>query len=234
VSDPDVYTLLVTNTDNGCTTESSIEVFQNLDTPMADAGPSSILTCATTSVTLDGNNSTQGPNIVYEWFNEGGVSIGSDVSIDVSQAGMYTILVTNTASNCTATAMVEISPDANLPSVDIAPADILTCATQNIQLDGGNSSSVNGTIYTLEVTDPVNGCSSSTTIEVLQDIEAPVANAGDEQILTCSQSIVTLSGSASSGNNLVYEWLDSDGMNVGTTVTVDVGIVGIYSRHSRY
>lgn len=254
VTTPDVYTLVVTNTESGCTAEESIEVFQNLDTPQADAGPSSVLTCAATTALLDGSSSSQGGNIAYQWLDAAGIEVGTTINLEVAQSGVYTLVVTNTTSNCTSTANVTITPDANLPTADAGTGGTLTCAVGDVMLNGGASSTINGNInyswqndqgteigteetlmvttpgiYTLFITDPVNGCSNSALVEVFQDIEPPVADAGQPQILTCSQTTVSLTGTGTNGTNLVYEWLDADGMSVGSTANVDVSIAGNYT-----
>ena len=53
---PGVYTLIVTNIDNGCTAIASVEIFEDVATPLADAGQDGILTCDITEITLDGSS----------------------------------------------------------------------------------------------------------------------------------------------------------------------------------
>ena len=61
VSNTGQYQLLVTNTDNGCTSSDFVNVGEDFTAPLADAGPNQVLDCISNSVTLDAENSQQGP-----------------------------------------------------------------------------------------------------------------------------------------------------------------------------
>ena len=254
IQTPGTYTLLVTDEINGCTAESSIEVFQNLDTPVADAGDDGVLTCTSTTVTLDGSNSSQGSDITYSWYNENNVLVGDEMMVTVGQSGTYTLVVTNIISGCTANATMTVTPDANLPTADAGNNATLNCNISNVTLDGSNSSTVNGTInyswqnetgteigtmptlevtspgiYTLIITDPVNGCSTSSLAEVFENLTPPVVDAGLPQVITCGQSSVTLTGSGSGSGTITYHWEDPDGMFISDDSEIDVSISGTYT-----
>ena len=253
VTQPDDYTLIVTNTDNQCTAESSVEITENVDTPIADAGSNGTLTCDVTEVPLDGSSST-GQNLIYSWRNEAGVEVSDQPMTMVGETGTYTLIVTNTASGCTASAEAIIVPDANLPSAVATTNGILTCVNDQVTLIGSSSSSVSGGIayewldedgntlsvvedfavgtagiYTLVITDTQNGCTAATSIPVNQDITPPDADAGGNQTLICGQTSVSLVGMGSNGNNLSYQWLDEDANVIATTSTVDVAAAGNYT-----
>ncbi len=253
ISDPDTYTLLVTNTMNGCTATADVVVGQDITTPVSDAGQGGVLSCDDIIVTLDGSNSS-GQNLSYEWLNEAGVVISTSTVFDASEIGTYTLVVTNTMNGCSSESTAIITPDANLPTALASTNGTLTCINDDVMLDGGNSSSVSGNIsfewlnenqitvantsdfntsisgqYTLIVTDTNNGCTSSTTVEVFQDIQSPSADAGLNQTLVCGQTDVALSGAGGNGQNLSYEWLDPLGMSVANTQDVNVSIAGVYT-----
>ncbi|MFT5167160.1 MAG: gliding motility-associated-like protein [Saprospiraceae bacterium] len=253
VSDPDTYTLIVTNTTNGCTATSDVIVLQNTVDPIADAGQNTILTCSDPTIMLDGSNST-GNNITFEWFDELPSSIAQTATVQVSNSGTYTLMVTNGDNGCTAESIVVVSQDNNLP-VAIATVDaLLTCTTTSVLLDGSTSSSQSGTIiyewsdfnnqvistienasvstpgmYSLIITDELNGCTATTTVEVLQDINEPTADAGNDGVLTCDISVIQLMGSGSNGNNLAFEWFDDNNISIGMGANVDVISTGIYT-----
>ena len=232
VTAPGTYTLIITDSQNGCTAETSLIIDQNIDTPSADAGPGTSLTCADTQVTLDGANSTTGNNISYEWVNSGNVNVGNTISVDVTETGTYTLIVTNDDNGCTASSTVDVTPDANLPTADAGLGASLTCVVDQVTLDGSGSSSggnisyqwfdpANSPIspsliidvnqigtYTLVVTNTDNGCSASSSVEVGEDMAAPSADAGNVQFITCTETQVTLDGSGSTGNSLSYQWLN--------------------------
>ena len=97
------YTLLVTDTDSKCATSTSVEVTDDFDFPIADAGDTFTLSCTDTNFELDGSNSSPGTAFSYDWsFLPGGNIIQK---IDPTNAltdrpGTYIIAVTNRTNNC--------------------------------------------------------------------------------------------------------------------------------------
>jgi hypothetical protein len=61
----------VTNPENGCTDTDVVEIFNDANTPVVNAGPAPTLTCALTQATLNPTAST-GANYVYNWTASGG------------------------------------------------------------------------------------------------------------------------------------------------------------------
>ncbi len=249
---PDTYIFIVTNTENSCTAESTVEIDQNIETPIADAGNNSTLTCDANETTLDGSSSS-GNNLSFEWFNSSQVLVGSQAIIQVSEAGIYDLIVTNMESGCTAQSSVEVIPDDNLPTAIATAEDILTCENIEVTIDGSASTSISGNIgfewlddsgmvistlenatsnsqgiYTLIVTDTDNGCSISTTVEIEQNIEAPIAIAGEDETLICGQTDLMLDAGASTGQNLSFEWQDNDGNIIANSAQTSVSTGGIY------
>ncbi len=254
VTEPGTYTIEVENTDNGCIESATVVVGENEVQPIADPGPDGILTCLATSYTLDGSGSSSGPDMVYNWYNDTGVLISEDLSFEVAAAGTYTLVVTDNTNGCSSSEMVVVEPDANLPTVVAAPIGVLTCEVTSVVLDGSGSSTnsgntdfewydVNGQtvssddivevttpgIYTLVVTDLQNFCDNSITVEVLESISEPTVDAGIPAILTCDVTEVTLTGSAGNSDNLIYEWLNPNGVSIGNDTSVNVSAVGTYT-----
>jgi gliding motility-associated-like protein len=253
VIDPGTYTLTVNNNLNNCSDFASVTVGQNIGDPLADAGPSDTLTCEITSIMLNGSNSSTGNNIQYSWYDDQGVGISNNVNITVTSSGIYTLDVLDVDNGCMSTAQVVVVPDENLPSALVATPDELTCTVEEVLLSGLGSSSVSGDliyewedasnttisnteeitvnapgIYTLNITDPNNGCTDAINVEVPQDINDPSADAGEAETLTCAVSSVMLSGSGT-GNNLSYEWFDQNDVSIGNAPSVDVASAGLYT-----
>ncbi|HND89698.1 MAG TPA: hypothetical protein PK971_15300, partial [Saprospiraceae bacterium] len=236
-----LYTLLVTNTQNGCTATASVQITQSADVPTAVAGQPSTLTCKVKSITLNGTGSTTGPTYVYTWSTQNGniVSGGSTLMPTIDQPGTYAIQVLNTANNCKASSSVKIEQDIKAPEVDAGPQQTLTCtllslplkatvsasssqnlsyewATANGQIiSGGNTAQptigLAGT-YTVTVTDAANGCTGTDEVVVINDVNKPNAVIADPQTLTCAQKQVTLStASSSTGSNFAYVWTTQGG-----------------------
>jgi len=190
VTTPGNYTLIVTNTTNGCSASSSVQIDGNADTPTADAGQTMAINCNNNVVQLNGWNSSAGDNISYTWSGPGIISGGNSQNPEVNMPGEYTLTVENTLSGCATSATVAVMEDIEAPTADAGLLSSLTCSQSTILLGGMNSSTgdniaytwsgpgiidggntlfpeVNapGT-YTLVVTNLTNGCESTSQTQV--------------------------------------------------------------------
>ncbi len=237
---PGIYEILVTNNINGCTSTAQIEVLQNISPPIASAQVNDILTCVIQTINLDGQNSSQGADFQYSWTTVNGniLSGTNTLNPQIDEPGTYQLMVTNQINGCTSTDDILVDQDINPPIVLIANPEILTCVITEISLDASNSSqgtdfqytwtTQNGNIiaggqtlnpevnspgtYLLTIQNTENGCTQSSPIGVVEDVELPLANAGDDFVLNCWEDIQFLDGSASQGtSSLSYEWTTSDG-----------------------
>lgn len=233
------YVLTVSNTDNGCSSTINLSVMQNTVLPTASAGPDDTLSCSINSLTLNGSASGNGA-LTYTWTASNGGSIvsGNDTPAPVIDApGTYDLLVTNTANGCTATDVLQILNDANAPVANAGPPAELTCALTQTNLAGTGSSgptfsyawttlgggSITGgantltpTIdapgqYQLAVTNSANGCTSTATVTVTENIQPPDVSVGAAAVLTCTTTSLPLSSSATGGSNLSFSWQTSNG-----------------------
>jgi len=243
VSTPGDYTLTVTNTTNGCSNSGVVSVTIDTISPNVDAGLDQTLTCSVTTVTLSGNSTTAGA--VYLWSPAGTTPTSS--TTDVAAIGTYTLTVTNPSNGCSSSDIVQVLPDANLPDLTMGQNQTLNCTVNTVTLSGqsttanvtyqwnppgsnpiGSSTDVNATgIYTLTVSNPVNGCSTSSTVEVAQNLSIPDVNPGNNQTLTCAVTSVSLSGT-SNVNNATYSWTGPNGFNANQSST-SVGTAGDYT-----
>lgn len=236
------YTLLITNTSNGCTSTDSAVVTDDFAAPAANAGPTFELTCVQTSTVLQGTGST-GAGIVYLWSTSTGniVSGGNTLNPVVNSDGTYTLLVTNNNNGCTSTAQVVITKDAAIPTGIIATPNVLNCTLTSLNLNA-NGSSTGSTInyqwtasagghitagansltptvddpgvYTLLITDAANNCTSTKSVTVQENVVDPVIDAGADNTLTCTITNIPLSGVVVSSNssNLSYSWTTTNGV----------------------
>ncbi|MEZ4913758.1 MAG: hypothetical protein R2798_06855 [Chitinophagales bacterium] len=85
VSAAKVPTPTVLNSVNGCEATDQVVVTQDVSVPIASAGVDMELTCAVTSVTLDGSGSSTGADYSYSWSGPNGFS-SSAMSPSVSAA----------------------------------------------------------------------------------------------------------------------------------------------------
>ncbi len=83
--------------------------------------------------------------------------------------------------------------------------------------------------YLFNSIDPCEDVFSNVTI-VIEDL--PIANAGEDQLLDCSNTIVGIgSSSSSSGTNFRYEWVEQSGITIvdSDQLLIDVEQAGTYS-----
>jgi gliding motility-associated-like protein len=236
------YTLTVTNPANGCTNTSTVSVSTNTTVPNANAGTAQTITCASPTVTLSGSSTTGGAT--FSW-NPGGTAPTSP-STNVTAAGTYTLTVTNPANGCTNTSTVAVATNTTVPNANAGTDQILTCASPTVTLSGSSTTggatfswSPGGTTptaastnvsatgnYTLTVTNPANGCTSTDVVVVTPDANIPNASAGSSQTLTCATTTVTLSGSSTTGG-VNYSW--SPGGTTPTSASTNVSAAGTYT-----
>ncbi len=229
------YTETGISSDTLSTIPSNCDSVVNLDLTVVEVTLSidlpDTLTCTVVEIPLMANATTSLGTLNYQWTTGSGSFTtgvnGSNVGVD--EPGMY--YLTADAASCTVTDSVLVEQDENLP-VAIALAtepDTLTCTVLSVQLDattsiGGSNFSYQWTgnvsdpisptpdvtepgIYELLVTDLDNGCTDSGAIEIFQDIVPPIADAGEDDTISCLIPFVFLDGSASTPTgNISYQW----------------------------
>lgn len=261
VNEPGVYTLTVSfDTGDGiCSKSASINVLPDPLQVMADASGGEELTCVQKTTVLDGTGSSSGPNVVYNWQPAAGIVSGQGTLMPtVNQPGTYTLTVTHNISGCTATASATVTQNITPPTAMAAAPGPITCVPGTVTLSGQGSSTgpdfsyqwagpgiVSGAttlnncmvnapgVYTLTVTNDVNGCTAKATVNVAQSIVLPnaVANAEAPGALDCITPSLNLnSAGSSSGPGIAYEWTTPNGHFAGPvngpTATVDS--LGLY------
>ncbi len=235
VTQPGVYNLLVSNTENGCTATASTPVTQDTAAPAVSAGMDQKLTCAIQSLTLNGSASSSGNDFDYLWQGPGiNTANFAQQNPVVADSGFYLLTVTNLLNHCTATDAVLVTENSEPPKSDAGPDRTLTCATTTVMLDGslsasgvGISYSWNGPglaigqattanpnttqpgIYNLKVTNATNGCTSMDAVAVVENIVPPNASAGPDGSITCANTATGFalsSAGSSSGPGFALLW----------------------------
>ncbi|MDX1940340.1 MAG: gliding motility-associated C-terminal domain-containing protein [Saprospiraceae bacterium] len=259
ISKSGIYTLVVTDKTYGCVSEpSTVEVFNDSYVPGAVAEVQGMLDCLTDSVVLDAAKSQNGTDIIYRWFNEQNQFIANGQQLNVNSIGDFYLEVQDTRLGCIGRDTVTVSANYDLPNVDAGENQYLTCIKNETQLDGSRSAigagisynwaTLNGNIlanatstqptvnqigtYILTVQNGNNGCINSDTVLVLADRAAPIAQAGQDLLLDCNISEVTLDATNSNGsNNLAFEWSSNNGATIlnPNLPLVKVNRPGIYT-----
>lgn len=254
---PGNYTLVITNTDNGCTTEQSVPVTQNIQAPNADAGPNVLLNCYTPQMQIGGTNNSMGSNFTYLWLDPGGIIAGgTTLTPTVAGGGTYVIVVTNLTNGCTSTDPMIVTTDFESPQANGGPTFQLTCTqtTYTIQAiaqvgpnftyewttNGGSFASATNILnpvvdgageYFLLVTNTINGCTSSPTVQITQAADVPLAVANIASPLTCAITQVTLSGTGTDfgvGYNVLWTTVAGNIVGGANTLNPIINAPGTY------
>ena len=176
---------------NGCEAELNVTITEDITSPQISAGSDALLTCLVSSVTLNGTASDC-PDCSFEW-SDGSNTISQQANVDVNEPGTYILMVTNTDNGCTSMDEVVVSQDIATPAIQLDDEAELTCGINTLIIDAnlpvnndieyswstndGNiisdDSSPSVTIegpgtYQLQVTNLVNGCSSTSEILVTE------------------------------------------------------------------
>jgi hypothetical protein len=259
VDAPGDYQLIVTNLENFCRDTAFVTVFQDIEPPVVVIAQPDIITCQTPEVTLNGAGSSAGVQFAHTWISQGNFTITDPNTLTptVSNPGVYTLEVANLQNGCVSTAEITVSQDPNIPEADAGPPATLTCAVATVELQGSSSVQGNGIVYswttsggsilsgagspnpvvngsgvyTLTVHNTDNGCTDTDAVEIAIDTIAPIANAGPSNTLTCTQTTLTLDGTASSaGSQYTYAWSSPQGLPIGNagTATPTISAGGIY------
>lgn len=254
------YQLIVTDVLYGCQSIlSGVNVADLTALPAISAAALDTLDCVTPSIVISGNGSATGANFSYQWLNAAGVPISgaNQLNYTTAQPGQYTLRVINTYSGCVSERPVVVAQDIQLPVAEAGAPRHLNCIVTADALDGSSSASrpdmaylwttVGGNIvsgstgiapvinrpgrYILRVTNQRNGCVSTDSVTVTQDIAVPTALAGQDQEIDCLHPTVQINGTGSSiGAIMRYEWLlAGSSAIISNSLALDVASPGTYT-----
>lgn len=240
------YTVQVTELLYECVATSSINIVADEDIPMAQIADPGTIDCNNATVNLDGSASSNAAGTTYLWTTTDGTISGdaTQAQVEVSSGGTYSLQVTN-AQGCIATETTVVTSDTNAPTASLTSSGIIDCNTTMVQVcattnenntiawqlaEGVQNTScieVSSAGTYQAVISAANGCSTTESIEVMQDSDVPdlsVTSSGD---ITCDQNQVELCASIQDGNSLV--WTDANGNVLGETTCVMVSAAGAYN-----
>lgn len=248
VSVAGVYTVTVRRLSNGCTASASIEVVRDGRVSEGVEVFGGELTCRDRRLRLRVSTLTVGST--YVWSGPGGFT-SLEAEPEVSEGGLYTVVVTHPESGCTVVREVEVRVNQQPPSVTVQ-GGILTCRQPSLVLLGSSTPAVGvlwswsgpggfasserspqvsvGGAYTAVVTDEANGCTSSAVATVLSDQQGPQVVIGPVPPLTCNTTQVTLTAQVIPSGVYTYEWSTQGGQLVSgsTSATATAGRPGVY------
>lgn len=248
---PGDYVLTMTNIINGCQSADSLFITEDTNSPVAAVADDTVgLDCTSGEAVLDASASRNGD--IAWWQN--GTQLATGPQLVVTDTGTYRVIVTNTTLNCADTLAVLVMADCTPTAVIQAPPS-LTCARPRATLDGSASADGNplsyqwtgpntaclsatsdqqvevrcaGT-YQLVVTNTATGQSDTAAVTLGDQTTLPVAEAGNDQTLTCANpEAVLTTNSSSTGPEITYTWINDRGDTVGVTPAVTVMEAGSY------
>ncbi|MFN4080321.1 MAG: hypothetical protein ACK4NS_05430 [Saprospiraceae bacterium] len=216
---PGAYTLTVSNLQNACSSTDIVFILIDTIAPLADAGPPGILNCFNNGlISLDASASASGPNISLLWSGPGIAPAEANAAQpQVTQPGVYQLLVSNNVNWCTATAQVTIVEDFEAPVAAAGPDAVIDCISTTHTLGSaatsagpqfeymwsgpgigaGDTGAYQPTIhqpgtYLLIVTNTANGCTASDQAVIQTNAVFPQALAGQNATLTCAMPALVI------------------------------------------
>ena len=142
---PGQYDLLVTNTDNGCTSTAMVMITQDTEVPQLNLDPAIELTCSILETPLGASITSNNNSFDVLWTSPNGNITGSTNTnnSNANAPGMYIFSVTDLTNQCTNVDTVMVTQDIQLPDADAGTPSTLTCTVTELNLDG-SASSTNG------------------------------------------------------------------------------------------
>jgi len=219
VSASDTYSVLVTDTQNGCTTTGFVFVEQDKTPPVAVANADGQIDCIQNIVHLSGEGSST-DNVQFFWATSGNGTIATPTLINTTAnaPGWYFLTVTNNENGCSALDSVEVIADAvPITGINIR-LDQPDCTDPDgyifiDQVDGGTPEfmyALNGNEFTQQPqfnflppgayqisVEDVNGCQYDTTVILEKPIPPALHLLAEAEIFAGDSATIQLQVSIS-------------------------------------
>jgi gliding motility-associated-like protein len=242
------YTITITDPSNGCTNTSTAAITSNTTPPNASAIAGPQIGCATTTTTVNGNSTT--PGVLYNWNGPGIVSGANAATATVNAAGVYTLTVADPSNGCTSTATATVTASGGVPNSSASSGPQINCINNTSTANGNSTTAgvnyswsgagiVSGAntatatvnaagVYTLTVTDPTSGCSSTATTTITANTTQPNVSATAGPQITCATSTTTVNGNSTTAG-VLYNWNGPGIVSGANTATATVNSAGTYT-----
>ncbi|MBK6929312.1 MAG: T9SS type A sorting domain-containing protein [Saprospirales bacterium] len=241
------YRLRVTNEINGCTQTDNTIVSANTLPPTLSA-TGGTFSCVQPTVTLQSATNAAGPT--YAWSGPNNFSSTAANPV-VNAAGQYTVVVTDSISGCSNTAIATVIANTAPPGAT-ALGGVLTCVEDTVILSGTSPASNPGfgwtgpNGFTAAVANPAvsapgdylltvtaeNGCTSTATAVVALNITPPGAMLSVSANLNCNNATVNITASSNAPASFrTHVWTRPDGSTVSTgpNPILSANAPGLYS-----
>lgn len=220
----------------GCANYDTVTVYMDTLKPtLILPAPPYELTCAVTSLSLNGSSIT--PNTTIEWMRMVDSVMFADPVV-VDEVGGYMCQVTDLLNGCVSESALLVTNNFIIPQIALTgyssipsstPLDTLTCANDTLNLSA-YSATPNSTVehtnadtslffgsameitqagtYYLFATESTTGCTNSQSFIISQFQNIPDAHAPADSALNCSVAQIVLDG-ASLSSGAVLTWSDA-------------------------
>ena len=235
---PGQYELTVSFED-ACTLTETIDIESATQKPVSDAGEDKELNCEIDRVVLNGAQSQFGNDVVFTWLDEMGDIISEELSIEVTEPGIYTLVLVDTISQCVSQIdTVEVLEYLNQPQAIIyaEPDTIINCLITSVNLrheeepntvyrwDYGNQIFTDGEITIMEpqvvilhAMDTLSLCEAQASIEIA-DLEVyPSITFEEIEVLDCVDNMACVEASSTALNDVIYNWYNQTGELLAST-----------------
>lgn len=230
---PGTYTVTVTDANN-CFDYGFIEIgVSSNSTIIADAGQDQFFDCLTNVLVLNGSNSEYPIDATFEWSTSDGEIVDGANTLfpTIGMHGTYLLTITD-QFGCSDTDEVMVFET----TANAGPNQSIDCNNSSVQLDGSQSqnsgtyiwttndgnivdgeTTLNPTVneigtYTLTVTSP-NGCTATSSTEVIGDFSEPDLTANNQSQESCVNPVQLSASSNDPGTT--FEWFDEQGQSLG-------------------
>lgn len=257
ITSPGTYVMHVVDSTNFCENTDTLVVKADISRPEIKVSPFDSLTCRDSVIQLISSLTNPIAGAIYQWKTGNGNIIGATNTpqINVNQAGTYTLVVTNPSNNCKDSIKLNLTGSTDWPTADAGSDKLLDCNLTSLQLNGAYQSddspgdiqikwtTVGGTIaspddqlniditapglYILSITNKLNNCSATDTVQINQQNDKPVIQIQTPLEITCARdSVILIPSWTNAGLNPMTQWSTLDG-NIRTPndsiITVDQG-----------
>lgn len=255
---PGVYTLTVTDQNNGCKNSATKIILDNTIYPLLNSPPAFNINCPTPTVVIFPNLIGSVSSNSYTWTAPAGASLGSinSLSTIVNAPGIYTLQASNLMSSCISSVQISVAVCAPTFSItNTTGSSSITCANPSVNLLGSvanyslgplsyiwvsNSSTLSGASVT--ITNPgtylVTSFNTSNSFSLTQlytiniDTLSPVISAPPSSLIPCLSNTLAIYPIYSFSNtNLSFNWLvpSSASVSAFNTATIITNSPGVYT-----
>jgi gliding motility-associated-like protein len=174
-----------------CFATTNFSVLENFDTSILEVQNSVIINCAQPTAQAEVDFSPNGTS--FNWFQDGAALTNDNIpNLNFDEAGLYAVAATHPISGCVVLDSIQVVEDFVIPIITTGVQDTISCLAPLVTINGvtvwaaheysvswnaalgsaifspfTNAPQVNESdVYSIEVTDLVNGCQNSASVFV--------------------------------------------------------------------